>query len=216
MTTACKWDQVIPFAPLWEHFKRVLKPRGAVVLFGSQPFTTDLINSNREWFRYCWVWDKNNSAGFATVKYRPFIITEDVCVFSSNGHNYYPQMETRGKPRRKDGYSKSECYGLQPSKSKSKSNVYYPKNILRYGNAKQTGKLHPTQKPLALLEYLVKTYTREGMTVLDPTMGSGTTGHACVNLDRRFIGIELEQKYFEIAKNRIQKAERADKQLRLL
>lgn len=203
-TTACKWDTVIPFAPLWEQYKRLIKPRGAIVLFGSQPFTSALVMSNLEWFKYAWVWHKNNSAGFATVNYRPFMVTEDICVFSKNGHAYYPQIETRGKPRLKGGYSKSECYGLTPSKSKSKSNTYYPKNLLQqFGNAKQSGKVHPTQKPVALLEYLIRTYTNEGETVLDNCFGSCTTGIACLNTGRNFVGIEKEPEYFKIGQERI-------------
>ena len=205
-TTACKWDTVIPFVPLWEQYKRIIKPKGAIVLFGSQPFTSALVMSNVGWFKYEWIWHKNNSAGFAVVKYRPFIVTESICVFSRKGHNYYPQMTVRGKPRTKGGYSTSDCYGISPSKSKS--NSYFPKNLLLgYGNAVQKGKLHPTQKPVALLEYLVKTYTNEGEVVLDNTMGSGSTGVACVNLDRDFVGIEKEKKYFDIAQDRIEKAQ---------
>lgn len=202
-TTACKWDNVIPFEPLWEQYKRVIKDNGAIVLHGSQPFTSKLIMSNIKMYRHQQVWNKNNSAGFATVKLRPFAVCEDILVFGKNKVNYYPIMEVRGSPRCKDGYSTSENYGITPSKSKSKSNEYYPKNLLNIGNASQVGKQHPTQKPTALLEYLIKTYTVEGETVLDNCMGSGSTGVACLNTNRNFIGIEMDEVYFDITKKRI-------------
>ena len=205
--TACKWDVVIPFEPLWEQYKRIIKDRGAIVLFGSEPFSSYLRMSNIKNYRHEWYWNKNNSAGFVTAKIRPFSIIENILVFSNNKANYYPQMETRGKPRNKGGYSKSDNYNIIPSKSKSKSNEYYPKNLINISNASQKGKVHPTQKPVALLEYLIKTYTLEGETVLDNTMGSGSTGVACVNTGRNFIGIEKDDKYFEIAKKRIEDAQ---------
>ena len=161
--------------------------------------------SNIKNYRHEWYWNKNNSAGFVTAKIRPFSIIENILVFSNNKANYYPQMETRGKPRNKGGYSKSDNYNIIPSKSKS--NEYYPKNLINISNASQKGKVHPTQKPVALLEYLIKTYTLEGETVLDNTMGSGSTGVACVNTGRNFIGIEKDDKYFEIAKKRIEDAQ---------
>jgi site-specific DNA-methyltransferase (adenine-specific) len=160
-----------------------------------------LILSNIKNYRHQWVWNKNNSAGFATVKIRPFAICEDILVFGLNKVNYYPQMETRGKDRCKGGYSTSENYKIPPSKNKN--NTYYPKNLINISNASNKGKVHPTQKPVALMEYLIKTYTHEGETVLDFTMGSGTTGLACLNTNRSFIGIEKEEKYFNIAVERI-------------
>jgi len=203
-TTACKWDVVIPFEPLWGQYKRLIKDNGAIVLTASQPFTSALVMSNVKMYRHQWVWNKNNSAGFATAKVRPFAICEDVLVFGKNKVNYYPIMEKRGIPRVKGGYSASDNYNLIPSKSKSKSNVYYPKNLINISNASQKNRFHPTQKPVALFEYLIKTYTNEGETVLDNCMGSGTTGVACKNLNRDFIGIEMDEKYFEIAKKRIE------------
>lgn len=201
-TTACKWDSVIPFEPLWSELNRVSKPTAAMAMFATTPFTASLLMSNAKNFRHRWIWNKNNSCGFATAKIRPFQVCEDVLVFGKRGVVYFPQMEVRGGPRRKDGYSKSDAYGLVPSKSKSKSNTYYPKNLLNFSNAVQTGKVHPTQKPVALLEYLIKTYTLEGDTVLDPTMGSGSTGVAALNLNRKFIGIEKDATYFKIAQER--------------
>lgn len=208
-TTKCKWDTIIPFEPLWEQYNRVIKDNGAIVLFADGArFSAQLIGSNIEKYRHKWVWNKNNSAGFVTAKIRPFQICEDILVFGKSKVNYYPIMEQRGKERIKGGYSVSDNYDISPTKSKSKNNLYYPKNLLNYSNAVQVGKLHPTQKPVALLEYLIKTYTNEGETVLDNCMGSGSTGVACINTNRNFIGIELgkdESGYFEVAENRIKK-----------
>ena len=135
---------------LWDNYKRIIKDRGAIVLFGSEPFSSYLRMSNIKNYRHEWYWNKNNSAGFVTAKIRPFSIIENILVFSNNKANYYPQMETRGKPRNKGGYSKSDNYNIIPSKSKS--NEYYPKNLINISNASQKGKVHPTQKPVALLE----------------------------------------------------------------
>lgn len=202
-TTACKWDNVIPLDKMWEQLKRIVKPNGAIVLTASQPFTSILVTSNIKNYRHQWVWNKNNSAGFATAKIRPFAICEDILVFSDKKVNYYPIM-TEGKMRKKGGYSSSDNYGIKPTVSFN--NLYYPKNLLEFSNANQIGKQHPTQKPVALMEYLIKTYTNECETVLDFTMGSGTTGVACANTNRKFIGIELDNAYFNIAKERIENA----------
>lgn len=199
-TTACKWDSIIPLEPMWEQLKRIIKPNGAIVMTAGQPFTTTLIASNMKMYRHQWVWNKNNSAGFVTAKIRPMAICEDILVFGAAKVNYYPQMTT-GKMRKKGGYSKSDNYGVVPSATMS--DQYYPKNLIEISNASQKGKVHPTQKPVALMEYLIKTYTNENETVLDFTFGSGTTGVACKNTNRKFIGIELDDHYFEIGKNRI-------------
>lgn len=199
--TANSWDNIISFDLLWEQYKRLIKPNGAILLFGSEPFSTKLRMSNFKWYRHEWYWNKNNSAGFATVKYRPFSIIENIIVFGDKKVNYYPQMEIRGKERLKGGYSKSENYGLEPLKSKS--NIYYPKNLINISGANNKGKVHPTQKPVELLEYLLKTYSLEGQTILDNCMGVGSTGVACQNTSRNFIGIELDKKYFDIAKDRL-------------
>lgn len=185
---------------MWEQLKRIIKPNGAIVMTASQPFTSKLVTSNIKEYRHQWVWNKNNSAGFATVKFRPLAICEDVLVFGKQRVNYYPQM-TKGKMRKKGGYGSSENYGIKPTSSLNDD--YYPKNLIEISNASQVGKVHPTQKPVALMEYLIKTYTNENETVLDFTMGSGTTGVACVNTGRKFIGIELDDNYFEIATKRI-------------
>lgn len=204
-TTACKWDSVIPLDPMWEQLKRVIKTNGAIAMTASQPFTSVLVTSNLKGYKHQWVWNKNNSAGFATAKIRPFAICEDVLVFSGDGRkvNYYPEMTT-GKMRKKGGYSSSDNYGIKPTIKVC--NQYYPKNLIDISNASQKGKVHPTQKPVALMEYLIKTYTNEGETVLDFTAGSFTTGVAAVNLGRKFIGVEMDQGYFEIGVNRVAEA----------
>ena len=209
-TTQNKWDSVIPLPPLWSAYKRICKPNAAIVLTASQPFTSALVMSNIEMFRYCWVWDKANSTGFLNAKKQPLRQTEDVCVFYQDVPSYYPAMEVRGKPRKKGGSKVNNgCYGELRS-SESFNNTYYPTNLLRISNANRAEKVHPTQKPVALMEYLIKTYTNEGETVLDNTMGSGTTGVACGNTGRRFIGIERDESYFKIASDRIEKAFGAD------
>jgi len=207
-TTQNKWDSVIPLEPLWREYRRVCKPSAAIVLTASQPFTSALVMSNLSNFKYQWTWDKANSTGFLNAKKQPLRQTEDVCVFYREQCTYNPEMEVRGKPRVKGGYNKpggSDNYG-EFHDVKSVSNEYYPTNLLRISNANRAEKIHPTQKPVALMEYLVRTYTNEGQTVLDNTMGSGTTGVACVNTGRRFIGIERDEAYFAIAKKRIEDA----------
>jgi len=280
-TTACKWDSVIPFAPMWEQLKRIIKPNGAIVLFGSQPFTSALVMSNVKMFKYEWVWEKNNAGNFQLVSYQPLKIHETISVF----YNETPNMEfanimienmkrlnlkhadisklelsksggvTGWVTNKLNGTQlpteeqwnkicglfgikniykkilatvKKATYNLELDETKlilsnkgksgalghlsseSKRETYiqdktgYPKSILKYN---REGGFHPTQKPVALMEYLIKTYTNEGETVLDFTMGSGTTGVACVNTGRNFIGIERDEKYFEIAQKRIAEAQ---------
>jgi site-specific DNA-methyltransferase (adenine-specific) len=200
-TTACKWDTVIPFEPLWEQYKRLIKSNRAIVLTASQPFTTSLISSNMKHFKYCWVWNKKISGNPLLAKYQPLKIHEDVCVFSYGTNNYNPLMR-KGKKRVKGGgYSKL----LQMEMTKSVSDEYYPVSILEFSNAKRG--LHPTQKPVALFEYLIKTYTQPGEIVLDNCIGSGTTAVAALNTGRFFIGIEKEPKYVEIARKRVEQAQ---------
>ena len=204
-TTACKWDSVVPFEPLWYEYRRVCKPNAAIVLTASQPFTSALVMSNVGMFKYCWVWDKANSTGFLNAKKQPLRQTEDICVFYREQCTYKPEMEVRGKPRVKGGYNKpggSDNYG-DFHDVKSVNNEYYPTNLLRISNANRAEKIHPTQKPVALMEYLIRTYTLPGETVLDNTMGSGTTGVACMNTGRNFIGIERDPEYFAIAQMRL-------------
>ena len=207
-TTACKWDSVIPFEPMWEQLKRIIKPNGAIVLFGSEPFSSALRMSNIKQYKYDWIWDKKAKGGFLNAKKRPLKQTENISVFNSK--IYFPIMEVRGKERTKGLYNKKKgdgdmVYGKFENIG-SFNNTYYPSNILEFSNASQKGKVHPTQKPVALLEYLIKTYTQENETVLDFTMGSGSTGVAAKNLNRSFIGIELDETYFKIAKERISEA----------
>ena len=201
-TTACKWDSVIPLEPMWEQLKRVIKPNGAIVLFGSQPFTSVLVMSNLKWFKYCWVWNKKQTGNPFLANRQPLKIHEDIIVFHSE--RYFPIMR-QGKFRQKGGGAKSQIFGNTESKT---NDQYYPVSILEYPNCDyRAGKTHPTQKPVSLFEYLIRTYTNEDETVLDFTMGSGTTGVACVKTKRDFIGIELDEGYFKIAEQRIMETE---------
>ncbi len=196
-TTACKWDTIIPFEPLWEQYKRIIKDNGAIVLTASQPFTSALIMSNLKMFKYNWVWNKRISGNPLLAKYQPLKIHEDICVFSKAKHNYYPEMR-KGKMRIKGG-GKSKLLNMKMSKSTNDN--YYPVSIIEYSNAKRG--VHPTQKPVALFEYLIKTYTNEGDLVLDNCSGSGTTGVACKNLNRNCILIEKDEEYYKIAERKI-------------
>ena len=206
-TTACKWDSVIPFEPMWEQLNRIVKPNGAICLFGIEPFSSALRMSNIKNYKYDWVWDKVGTGGFLNAKKRPLKRIEDICVFSNGVPVYYPIMEIRGKPRNKGLYNHKKgngdmVYGKFDN-TPSFNNEYYPTELLCFSNASQKNKVHPTQKPVDLLEYLIKTYTNDGETVLDFTMGSGSTGVACKNLNRNFIGIEKDETYFKIAQDRI-------------
>lgn len=209
-TTACKWDNVIPFEPLWKHYWRVLKPNGAVVLFGSEPFSSHLRMSQIKQYKYDWVWDKVKPSGFTLVKKRPLKQHENILVFWQQKAAYYAQVTQRENVRKYN--RKKKTFGNSEHLQKDDGNdrilnFYQPKSIITISNANQRNKQHPTQKPIALLEYLIKTYTLEGETVLDNTMGSGSTGVACVNTGRRFIGIEQDDKYFAIAQKRIAEAQ---------
>ena len=207
-TTACKWDSVIPFEPMWEQLRRIIKPNGAIVLFGSQPFTSALVMSNPKMFKYDWVWNKRMATGFLDAKKRPLKVHENILVFYEKLPKYNP-IFTNGKPYTRPEPTKLFNGYRQDLLKVATTNVSgkrYPKTIIDISNANQRGKVHPTQKPVALLEYLIKTYTNEGETVLDFTMGSGSTGVAAKNLNRNFIGIELDEEYFEIAKKRIEEA----------
>lgn len=195
-TTACKWDSIIPLEPMWEQLKRVIKPNGAIVMTASQPFTTTLISSNLKDYKYNWVWHKRTSANVGAARFQPLKTHEDIVVFNGK---YKPQM-VKGKMRMKGGKAKSgEANGSLPPVYYA-SDEYYPVSVL---DIKTERGLHPTQKPVALMEYLIKTYTNEGETVLDFTAGSFTTGVACVNLNRKFIGIEMDENYFDIGVNRV-------------
>ena len=205
---ACKWDSVIPFEPMWEQLKRIIKPNGAIVLFGSEPFSSLLITSNLKGFKYRLDWNKKIPSGMSYARFRPMQQTEDICIFTSKGEKsiYYPQMIKREKPIKSGGVKPSQSAPIK-YKDKDFKKTYELKNpttLLEFDKVRK-GSLHPTQKPVPLLEYLIKTYTQENETVLDFTMGSGSTGVAAKNLNRKFIGIELDENYFNIAKERILK-----------
>ena len=213
-TTACKWDSVIPFPEMWERLNKLIKPNGAIVLFGSEPFSSALRMSNIKNYKYDWVWEKSKGAGFLNAKNAPLKYHENILVFSlgktannnKNRMEYNPQGLVNEKRLRT--YSEKDSntvIGTRPSRKKTnyiQEKKGYPKTILKFNSLLK--QIHPTQKPVALMEYLIKTYTNEGETVLDFTMGSGTTGVAAKNLGRKFIGIELDEKYFNIAKERIE------------
>lgn len=208
-TTACKWDTVIPFEPLWAQYKRIAKPNAAIVLTASQPFTTALIASNMRDFRHCWVWNKGVSASFALCNKQPMKIHEEIIVFGKKAVRYFPQMTIKEKPF--TVHHKQKKFETAPLAKRFDVPVTYthsyPKSVLFISTrAEHSKKVHPTQKPVALMEYLIRTYTNEGDTVLDNCMGSGTTGVACVNTGRNFIGMELDAGYFEIATKRIEAA----------
>ena len=202
-TTACKWDTIIPFEPLWEQYERVIKDNGAIVLTASQPFTSALVMSNPKMFKYDMVWKKPQGVDPFMAKIRPLNDKEDILVFCKGRTVYNPQL-MQGKPYKVTRDKKPRVNEITGTTMKRTSTVNegnrLPKRILEFN---QERGLHPTQKPVALLEYLIRTYTNEGETVLDNCMGSGSTGVACVNTSRNFIGIELDEKYFNIAKKRI-------------
>ncbi len=225
-TTACKWDSVIPFEPMWAELKRIIKPNGAIVLFGSEPFSSALRMSNIKQYKYDWYWEKDKAANWMFGNKMPLKTFETISVFYENQPTYNPQKTINPK-----GTSKRHLY-KNPSKitenvkmvmgdswketSMDETKNYHGKNYEPdkllprqsiYFSREQKGKVHPTQKPVALMEYLIKTYTNEGETVLDFTMGSGSTGVACVNTNRDFIGIELDEGYFTIACKRIKEAQ---------
>ena len=198
--TACAWDSIIPLEPMWKQLKRVIKPNGAIVMTASQPFTTTLIASNMKMFKYCWVWDKINATGHLQARRMPMKRHEDVLVFFPCGARYNPQgLQSFNKMVRRG----SNGANYHPSGTENFQEwTNYPRSILEFKLEK--GRVHPTQKPVALMEYLIKTYTNEGETVLDFCMGSGTTLVACRNLNRNGIGIEKDPEYFKIAEQRIE------------
>ncbi len=212
-TTACKWDSIIPLEPMWEQLKRLIKSNGVIVLMASQPFTTVLISSNMKMFKYCWVWEKTKTGNFQQAKNMPLKKHEDIVVFSSGvvGHvnqtkkrmTYNPQNIQQcdifvQRNKTEDPHNLQRRNGI--IKGFQQTQTGYPSSILKYTSVHNPP--HPTQKPVLLMEYLIKTYTNERERVLDFCMGSGTTGVACLNLNRKFIGIEKDEKYFEISKNR--------------
>ena len=207
-TTACKWDTIIPFEPLWEQYKRIIKDNGAIVLTASQPFTSALVMSNVKMFKYEWIWEKESHSNFLNIKKQPGKRHENVCVFYKNQPTYNPQF-WEGKDNHSVGNQigkkvKREIFAGEYNIVKAREgNMKYPISIFKFNTMGRGIGVHPTQKPVALFEYLIKTYTHEGDLVLDSCAGSGTTGIACRNLNRNFILIEKEQEYIDIINKRL-------------
>ena len=203
-TTACKWDSVLPFDKLWEQYNRIIKPNGAICLFGREPFTSTIVMSNIKNYKHKWVWNKKQSGSFQNAKYMPLQIDEDIVVFSNGKCNYYPIMK-KGKMRKRGGAKETNNAmgnnGLN-KKFENYSDMYYPINIYELANPR-VNKLHPTEKPVDLMKMLVQTYTKENEIVLDNTMGVGTTCLGAKELNRNFIGIEKEVKYYDLAVARV-------------
>ena len=221
-TTACKWDSIIDLDKLWLQYKRIIKDKGAIILFGQEPFSSQVRNSDLDWYRYDWVWQKQKPSNFQLMNYQCGRVHENIMVFSQakacyvkNGNtmNYYPQMTPRENIRKANVkiYGNADNNILHNYRNGEKDNYKeysekHPISIIQFNT--ESKKLHPTQKPIELLEYLIKTYTRENDLILDNCMGSGSTGVACINTNRNFIGIELDKKYFDIAKQRIEECEK--------
>lgn len=204
-TTACPWDKILPFDELWTHFNRITKENGAILLFSTQPFTTKVISSNMKNFRYCWYWKKNMITGPMFAKVQPMRCIEDISVFYRKKPIYNPQgLKPLEKPIIKKKNKGNQVYDNFRGKGNIQLFGNYPNNFLEFN--RDTEGFHPTQKPVELLKYLIRTYTNEGETVLDCTMGSGSTGVACMEEKRKFIGFEKEEKYFKIASERIANA----------
>lgn len=219
-TTACSWDSILDMEQLWSRYRRVIRKNGAIVLTAGQPFTTALINSNSEWFKYSWVWEKNHPSGFAQAKNKPLAAHEDILIFSSgvtvhasqskNRMPYFPQgLERIDKTVRNGGRKEGRASAFVERKSHKPTYMQeftgYPRSVLKFNSVAHGSAEHPTQKPVDLMEYLIKTYSNAGQTVLDNCMGSGTTGVAAVNTGRNFIGIEKDASYYHLAVERIRK-----------
>ena len=207
-TARNKWDVIIPFDLLWDQYMRIIKDHGVIALFGDEPFASELRLSNKKYYRYDWVWIKSNSTGFLNAKKMPLKNTETISIFYKHLPMYNPQM-TKGKPyvtRGRKGKLTTNYGKFKTDVKTINSGTRYPLKTIRFKSVCRTKSVHPTQKPVDLLKYFIKTYTNEGMTVLDNTMGSGSTGVAAKQLNRNFIGMELDKEYFEIAKQRIENA----------
>lgn len=209
-TTACKWDSVVILNDMWSELNRIIKPNGPIVMTASQPFTSVLVCSNISKFKHTWVWDKRYPANYPQAKRQPMKRHEDVVVFNSSVETYFPQMTERDVPIKKGSNKGAQVFNRGLEREDYNGKVYthkYPESIIYFPTRQEGKSLHPTQKPVALMEYLIKTYTKEDYKVLDFTMGSGTTGVACKSLNRKFIGIEMDESYYEIAKKRILETE---------
>ena len=209
-TTACSWDSIIPFDKLWEQYKRIRKDNAPIVLFGSEPFSTYLRMSNINEFKYDWIWQKNKATGFLNAKKQPLNDYEIISVFYKHQCTYNPQ-KTKAEKVYKRGFIKrktsSDCYGKQTDFIQEDDGMRYPKRIIYFNNNQTNIQIHPTQKPVELLEYLIKTYSNEGDLILDNCSGSGTTAVACHNLKRRFICIEKDKEYYEKSIERLKQAQ---------
>lgn len=205
--TNCAWDKKIALDDLWKQYRRVVKKNGAVLLFGQMPFTAELVVSNRRDFKYMWIWQKHYKRGFLNANKQPLRTTENICVFYAKQCTYHPQMK-KGKMRTMRQGKQSSCYGTFSRKEAVTTDLRYPLDVLDFNGIAPGKNIHPTQKPVELLEYLIKTYSNAGEVVLDNCMGSGSTGVACVSTGRRFVGIELDEYYFQVAKERIEEAVR--------
>lgn len=204
-TTQCKWDIIIPFEPLWEQYLRIIKDNGAICLFGSEPFSSNLRLSNLKYYKYDWIWDKVKGTGFLNAKRQPMRNHEIISVFYKKQCVYNPQ-KTQGHKLKKSFRAKhlqTDVYGEMKNDYLYESTERYPRSIQIFSTDTQNSSLHPTQKPIELLEYLIKTYTYENETILDNCMGSGSTAVACINTKRNFIGFELDENYYNIANQRI-------------
>ena len=210
-TTACKWDCIIPFDLLWEQYERIIKDNGAIVLTGSQPFTSLLICSNLEMFKYEWIWQKTKGSNFATLKYQPWKMHENILVFGK-GKTIYNPIKYKVSDDKIDKRInvnnpvtvKNGVYGIMNRTRKKDDGTRFPSSVQKIKNPNNNS-LHPTQKPVSLFEYLIKTYTNEGDLILDNCMGSGTTAISALNTNRNFIGFEKEKKYYDLSNERIEK-----------
>lgn len=205
--TRCAWDNVIQFDALWDQYKRVIKDNGAILLFGSEPFSSRLRMSNPRMYRYDWIWRKSTASGHLNANRMPLNNHETISVFYKHLPTYHPQMGTGGQYRRFKKNPKSNLYGQERSYININNGTRYPVSVIDFSAPNNKDRLHPTQKPVELLEYLIKTYTDPGDVVLDNCMGSGSTGVACVRTGREFVGIEMDPGYFETARERIDKAQ---------
>ncbi len=204
-TTQCKWDSIIPFEPLWQEYNRIIKDNSAIVLFAQEPFATKLRSSNLKMYKYDWIWQKPQGTNFLNAKNQPLKNYEIICVFGKKKLRYKPQM-TKGKPYTSGKGNVGEVYGGRKKVITHNEGVRYPTSIQNFNMVQNTKRCHPTQKPVDLLEYLIKTYTNEGEVVLDNAFGSGSTLVAAINTNRRYIGYETNAEYFDIACERIDSA----------